>query len=93
MRSAIEPAKFSLKDWVAFVSPIVLVIGVLLAAGAYIGQVKDNTRRIDAIEQHEHQVDLVHDSDKDKLNIIDVRTARIETKLEILVPSAKVAAP
>ena len=93
MRSAIEPAKLSLKDWVAFVSPIVLVIGVLLAAGAYIAQVKDNTRRIDAIEERNHQVDLVHDSDKDKLNIIDVRTARIETKLEILVPSAKATTP
>jgi hypothetical protein len=93
VRGPSAPTPLSLKDWFAFVSPIILATGLLIATGAYIAQVKDNSRRIDAIEERNHQVDLVHDNDKDKLNTIDVRTARIESKLEILLPAEKVTKP
>lgn len=82
-----------MKDWIGLVSPIVLVIGALLAAGNYIAQVKDNTRRIEALESHDKQRGVDRESDKDKLNTIDVRTARIESKLEILLPPSKVTKP
>ncbi len=85
--------QLTFKDWFGFISPIILVIGLLVATGGYIAEVKNNSLRIDAIEERNHRVDLVHDNDKDKLNTIDVRTARIETKLEILVPSEKVTKP
>lgn len=65
--------------WRDLWQPIALAItvgGVLIAGGGYITQVKENTRRIDAVEQ---RVEL--------LRSIDTRTARIEAKLEILAPA------
>ncbi len=93
MANPSAPTQLTVKDWFAFVSPIILAIGLLIATGAYIAQVKDNTRRIDAVEERNRQVDIIHDADKDKLSTIDVRTARIESKLEILVSSEKVPRP
>lgn len=62
--------------WLGFVpaiSLVVVVIGAILATGGVIAQVRDNTRRIDAVER---RVEL--------LQTIDTRTARIEAKLEVL---------
>ena len=53
----------------------VVSAGALIAGGGYISQLRDNTRRLDALEQ---RVEL--------LRSIDTRTARIEDKLEVLVP-------
>lgn len=93
MPGSTAPRRLTVKDWVAFISPMALVIGSLLAAGNYIAQVKDNTRRIEVLEARNGQRDRDRDSDKDKLNTIDVRTARIESKLEILLPPTKVLKP
>lgn len=65
--------------WRDLWQPIALAVtigGVLIGCGGYITQVKENTRRIDAVEQ---RVEL--------LRAIDTRTARIEAKLEILAPA------
>lgn len=62
--------------WLGFVpaiSLLIVVVGALLATGGVIAQVRDNTRRLDAVER---KVEL--------LQTIDTRTARIEAKLEVL---------
>ncbi len=63
------------KDWLPVASFFVVIAGALLAGGGYISQLRDNTRRLDMLEQ---RVEL--------LRSIDTRTARIEAKLEVLVP-------
>ncbi|WP_433910364.1 hypothetical protein [Sphingomonas yabuuchiae] len=63
------------KDWIPALSFAVVLAGALIAGGGYISQLRDNTRRLDALEQ---RVEL--------LRSIDTRTARIEAKLEVLVP-------
>ncbi|WP_343526752.1 hypothetical protein [Sphingomonas sp.] len=63
------------KDWIPVLSFAVVIAGALIAGGGYISQLRDNTRRLDALEQ---RVEL--------LRSIDTRTARIEAKLEVLVP-------
>lgn len=93
MRTSSAPTRLTIKDWFGFVSPILLAIGLLVATGGYIAQVKDNTRRIETLEQHDLQRSKDREGDKDKLNTIDVRTARIESKLEILLPPSKVTKP
>ncbi|WP_455156028.1 hypothetical protein [Sphingomonas zeae] len=65
----------SWRDWIPVLSFAVVIAGALIAGGGYIGQLRDNTRRLDALEQ---RVEL--------LRSIDTRTARIEAKLEVLVP-------
>ncbi|WP_047867194.1 hypothetical protein [Sphingomonas paucimobilis] len=69
------PTSPSWKDWLPVASFFVVIAGALLAGGGYISQLRDNTRRLDALEQ---RVEL--------LRSIDTRTARIEAKLEVLVP-------
>ncbi|WP_152680147.1 hypothetical protein [Sphingomonas paucimobilis] len=66
---------FNWKEWVPVLSFAVVIAGALIAGGGYISQLRDNTRRLDALEQ---RVEL--------LRSIDTRTARIEAKLEVLVP-------
>ena len=63
------------RDWIPVLSFAVVIAGALIAGGGYISQLRDNTRRLDALEQ---RVEL--------LRSIDTRTARIEAKLEVLVP-------
>ena len=77
-----EAPRLSWKDWLLAISPAVLLIGAILSGGTYISQIKDNGRRIEALERK------VDDRDA-KLNTIDVRTARIEAKIEVLIPREK----
>ncbi|MGN6124858.1 MAG: hypothetical protein ACTHOJ_18080 [Sphingomonas oligoaromativorans] len=59
---------------------VITCAGGLLVGGDYIAQLKDNTRRIAALEQDAQKRN-------DLLTQIDVRTARIEAKLEMLTTS------
>ena len=77
-----EPTRLTWKDWLLAISPAVLLIGAIISGGTYISQIKDNARRLDALERK------VDDRDT-KLNTIDVRTARIEAKIEVLIPREK----
>jgi hypothetical protein len=52
---------------------MVAIAGAIATCGGYINQVKEHERRISALEARDQQ-----------LTNIDVRTARIEAKLEIL---------
>lgn len=59
------------KDWWPAIGVLIVLIGSIATVGSYIGQVKDNTRRIDRIEE--------------KLEPLDARMARIETKLDLII--------
>lgn len=63
------------REWIPVLSFAVVIAGALIAGGGYISELRDNTRRIHDLEQ---RVEL--------LRSIDTRTARIEAKLEVLVP-------
>jgi ketopantoate hydroxymethyltransferase len=77
--------------------PIAIVVGAVMAAGGYVTQGKDTTQRVELVEgridriQQDRARERVQDTDK--LQTIDVRTARMETKLELLVPAVKAARP
>ncbi len=70
-----SPGGLKWKDWIPVLSFAVLIGGALLTGGGVIREVHDNTRRVELLEQ---RVEL--------LRSIDTRTARIEAKLEVLVP-------
>ena len=62
-------------DWIA----LIMSLGALVwNAAVYPEKVSNNLRRIEALEQRE-------EGRSDKLNTIDVRTAKIEAKLDILM--------
>lgn len=82
--------RLGFKDLVPIVCSIagllVVLSGVLRADGGRDKQLDDNTRRIERLE--------AADSAKtETLSRIDGRTIRIETKLELIVPSKGVTAP
>jgi hypothetical protein len=81
-----RPSGFNWKDWLPVITVAALLISAMLSGGGYISQLQDNTRRIGAIEAKS-------DGRDDKLNTIDVRTARIEAKLELLTTDEKVHRP
>lgn len=66
--------------WLPVITTLFLIAGFLWAGGGKMDELANHERRLAALE-------MKRDSDADKLNVIDVRTARIEAKLEILVPS------
>ena len=74
--------------WLPVIATIVLIAGILWAGGG----------RMNELDQHESRItklEVKRDTDADKLDRINERTARIEAKLEVLVPSSsleKVAA-
>jgi hypothetical protein len=92
-----DPSKSRWQEWVPVVGPIAIVIGAVMAAGGYVTQGKDTTRRVELVEGRLDRIeqDRARErvQDTDKLQTIDVRTARIETKLELLVPAVKAARP
>ncbi len=81
------PTRVGWKDWLLGFAPLVVVITALLAGGSYIGQVRENTRRVELLEQRNTSRDTQRELDRDQLQVIDVRTARIEAKLEVLLPA------
>lgn len=66
--------------WIPVVTTLFLIAGFLLSTGGRLNQLADHERRLAALENR-------RDSDADKLDKINERTARIEAKLEVLVPS------
>jgi hypothetical protein len=67
------PARPRWQDWVPVVGLAVTFLGMIYFAGELAGEVRDDTRRIAALEVK-----------MDTINQIDARTARIEGKLEML---------
>ena len=66
--------------WLPVIATIVLIAGVLWAGGG----------RMNELDQHESRItklEAKRDTDADKLDRINERTARIDAKLEILLPS------
>lgn len=61
---------------------MIMLAGVLLTAGGILSTVKEHERRLAALEAKRDAAD-------DKLTAIDVRTARIEGKIETLLPADK----
>ena len=66
--------------WLPVVATIFLIGGFLMSTGGKINELADHERRLTALETK-------RDADADKLDKINERTARIEAKLEILVPN------
>lgn len=69
-------------EWLPVISLLLGLLGAALAGGGYVSQLQDNTRRVTILESKS-------DAGGDKLNTIDVRTARIEAKLELLTTRDK----
>ena len=66
--------------WLPVLTTIFLIGGFLLSTGGKINELADHERRLTALEAR-------RDADADKLDKINERTARIEAKLEVLVPT------
>ena len=70
-------------DFLPVISLAVVLAGILLASGGYISQLKENSRRIDQLE-----IDARADAKArtEMLQQLDLRLARIEVKLEMMLP-------
>jgi hypothetical protein len=79
MPSATKPAPTWLA-WLPVITTLALIAGFLWAGGGKMNELADHERRITGLE-------VKRDSDADKLDKINERTARIEAKLEVLVPT------
>lgn len=66
--------------WLPVIATIFLIGGFLMSTGGKLNELADHERRLTALETR-------RDADADKLDKINERTARIEAKLEVLVPS------
>ena len=66
--------------WLPVITTIALVATFLWAGGSRMNELEQHERRITALETR-------RDTDADKLDRINERTARIEAKLEVLVPT------
>ena len=73
------PPRVRLSEWVSIAGLIIVLIGMIWAGGGYLEQIHNNTRRIETLEASDKQR-------TDTLTQIDVRTARIEAKLEVMLP-------
>ena len=67
--------------WLPVIATIFLIGGFLMSTGGKLNELADHERRLTALETR-------RDADADKLDKINERTARIEAKLEFLVPSS-----
>jgi hypothetical protein len=78
------PTRSRWLDFLPVISLAIIIAGILLASGGYIGQLKENTRRIDQLE-----VDARADAKArtEMLQQLDLRLARIEVKLEMMLPA------
>lgn len=68
--------------WLPYAGFIVAVAGIVWQGGTLAGNVQRNTERITAIEAAEA-------ARTDRIQAIDVRTARIEAKLDLLNPKER----
>ena len=66
--------------WLPVITTVILIAGFLWAGGGKMNELAEHERRLAALE-------VRRDTDADKLDKINERTARIEAKLEVLVPS------
>lgn len=66
--------------WLPVIATLFLIGGFLLSTGGTLQKIDDHETRITKLEAKS-------DSDADKLDKINERTARIEAKLEVLVPT------
>jgi hypothetical protein len=66
--------------WLSVLTTLALIAGFLVTTGGRLKEIDDHERRIVSLETK-------RDSDADKLDKINERTARIEAKLEVLVPT------
>jgi hypothetical protein len=66
--------------WLPVVTTLALIAGFLLSTGGKINELADHERRLTALETR-------RESDADKLDKINERTARIEAKLEVILPT------
>lgn len=66
--------------WLPVITTVTLIAGFLLSTGGKINELADHERRLAALE-------VRRDSDADKLDKINERTARIEAKVEVLLPT------
>jgi hypothetical protein len=67
--------------WLPVITTIFLIAGFLWAGGGKMNELAEHERRLTALETR-------REFDADKLDKINERTARIEAKLEVLVPSS-----
>lgn len=81
------PNRILWRDWLPVISAAGLLMGAAFFNGGSIEKQNDALRRISAIEIRLDQQDKDHIGDIEKLNKIDVRTARIETKIDVLTPT------
>jgi hypothetical protein len=77
------PPRAKWLDFLPVISLAVVLAGILIAGGGYITQLKENTRRIDQLEV-EARADAK--ARTEMLQQLDLRLARIEVKLEMMVP-------
>jgi hypothetical protein len=77
------PPRSKWLDFLPVISLAIVMAGILLASGGYIGQLKENTRRIEQLET-EARADAK--ARTEMLQQLDLRLARIEVKLEMMVP-------
>lgn len=74
------------QSWIPYAGLLLAVAGIVYQSGQLTGDVRRNTERIGALEAalSARAVDI---------NTINVRTARIEAKVDLLVPQARPIAP
>jgi len=72
--------------WLPVVATVFLIGGFLMSTGGKLNELADHERRLTALETK-------RDADADKLDKINERTARIEAKLEVLVPNGSAQEP
>lgn len=72
-----SPSRVTWKDWIPAISLALVLLGTVWTFGGYVSQLQEQSRDIEALKADVKQR-------ADLLNQIDVRTARIEAKLEIL---------
>lgn len=75
----VAPSRVRLSEWVSLGGLVMVIVGMIWAGGGYLEQIHNNTRRIETLEASDKQR-------TDTLTQIDVRTARMEAKLEVLLP-------
>jgi len=67
--------------WLPVITTVFLIAGFLWAGGGKMTELAEHERRLTALETR-------RESDAEKLDKINERTARIEAKLEVLVPTS-----